>query len=450
MSFFDTNQSLGVATSLLVATVALALVSCDSVSSGSGSTIGDLEASLEITGIQYQNADSVDADGNPMRPDTLSPGDRIAIQGRNMNSVGTVYFLGYEASYNPALASEDNLIVSVPGDLPFGELSVAALDSLDAIRVTNNASEASYNEVPVLPPAPVLESMNNEYANPGEEVTVTGSFLYLAESVTLPDGTTIPGEQIESAPDGSEATFTIPQSASPQEGPISFETSSGADESPFLYRDQRGLLLNFDDYSSWQGWNAVVATSSNSEFSAGADGSFAVMRGDGEIPTQDNAWYNANRAINLNNQEWVAPENLDEPPSNFAVKFELNIQQEWASGSILIYLIETATDSYSTGYAYRVKPWLQSDGSVSAVNWRGWRTITVPLSQFRDPYGDREDGSTPSSLTDLLGDDGVAGSGGPDGNPPSFRLVNYSESVMPPGQAFAVDNIRVVRIAGGE
>jgi len=231
----------------------------------------------------------MDADGNPMRPDTLFPGDRIAIQGRNMNSVGTVYFLGYEAGYNPALASEDNLIVSVPGDLPFGELSVAALDSLDAIRVTNNASEASYNEVPVLPPAPELESMSNEYADPGEEVTVTGSFLYLAESVTLPDGTTIPGEQIESAPDGSEANFTIPESASPQEGPISFETSSGGDDSSFLYRDGRGLLLNFDNYSSWQGWNAVVATSSDSEFSAGADGSFAVLQGDGEIPTQDNA-----------------------------------------------------------------------------------------------------------------------------------------------------------------
>lgn len=448
MKSFDTKKALSVAASLLVATIALTLVSCDSVSEGSGSSIGDLEAPLEIQGVQYQSADSVDADGNPIRPDTLSPGARIAIEGRNMNSVASVYFLGYEASFNPALASENFLIVNVPAGLPFGELSVAALDTLDAIRVQNNANEATYNEVPVLPPAPVIESMSNEYADPGEEVTVTGSFLYLAESVTLPDGTTIPGEQIESAPDGSEATFTIPQSASPQEGAITFETSSGTDESSFLYRDGRGLLLNFDDYSSWQGWNAVVATSGDSEFSSGADGSFAVLQGGGEIPTQDNAWYSGNRSINMNNQEWIAPENLSEPPSNFAVKFELNIQQEWAAGSILIYLIETATDNYSTGYAYRVKPWLQSDGSVSAVNWRGWRTITVPLSQFLDPYGDREDGSQPSSLTDLLGDDGVAGNGGPDNNPPSFRLVNYGNSPIPAGQAFAVDNIRVVRIAG--
>ncbi len=445
MQFFDTKRALGAVTSLLMATVALALVSCDGLSGGTGDTIGDLNESLSISGVQL-HPDSAMSD--LPQPDTLNPGDRIAIEGNNMNSVASVYFLGYEADFNPALSSENHMVVTVPSDLPFGELSVAGLDTLDAIRVENNASQASYNEVPVLPGPPTLESMSNEYADPGEEVTITGSALYLVESVTLPDGTTIPGEEVEATTDGGGATFTIPAGASTEAGPITYATASGNDESAplFMYRDDRGMLLNWGDHSSWQGWNAVVATSSDSAFSSGAEGSFAILQGDGEIPVGDNAWYGANQSINLNNQVWVDPANLGESPENFAVKFELNIAEEWSTGNILIHLIETS-DGYQSGYGYRVQPWLQDDGSVQAVNWQGWRTITAPLSEFTDGYGDPE-GSTAPSLTALLGEDGVAGNGGPDGNPPSFRLNNIGgNGPIPPSQAFAVDNIRVVRIA---
>lgn len=451
MKFSDTRRLLGFVTSLLVATVALTLVSCDSLSGGTGNPIGDLTEPLSISGVQYQNADSVDADGNPIRPETVSPGARIAIQGTNMNSVANVYFLGYEASFNPALASEDYLIATIPGDLPFGELSTAEVegDSLPEIQVTNDANQARYDEVPVRPPAPELQSMNNEYAEPGEEVTISGSFLYLVQSVTLPDGTTIPGEEIEATTDGTAATFTIPESAAAQEGEITYTTASGTSESgpTFQYRDSRGMLLNWDDHSSWQFWNATVATSSDSEFGSGAEGSFGIMQAGSEMPVGDNSWFSGNKTVNLNNQQWVAPENLGEPPENFAVKFELNIAEEWNTGNIVIILLETA-ENYQAGYGYRVQPWLQSDGSVNPVSWDGWRTFTVPLSQFTDGYGS-PDGSSAPSLTALFGEDGVAGNGGPDNNPPAFRLNNLGGNApIPPSQAFAIDNIRVVRVAG--
>ncbi len=441
---------MGVATSLLVVAVALALVSCDGLSGESGNPTQDLNESLSISGVQYQNADSVDANGNPIVPDTLSPGDRIAIQGSNMNSVANVYFLGYEADFNSALASENYLIATIPGDLPFGELTPAEVegDSLPEIQVTNNASEARYDEAPVRPPAPELASMSNEYADPGEQVTVFGNFLYLAQSVTLPDGTTIPSEEIDATPDGGEATFTIPSSAAPQAGPITFTTASGTANSglAFRYRESRGMLLNFDDQSNWAGWGATVATSADSDFGSGAEGSFAILGGQGEIAVGDNSWYNGSQAINLSNQEWVAPENLNESPENFAVKFELNIQEEWNTGNIIIHIHET-TENYQSGYGYRVQPWRQSDGSVQAVSWQGWRTFTVPLSEFTDGYGDPE-GSAVPDLTTLLGEDGSAGPGGPDNNPSSFRLNNIGGNApIPASQAFAVDNIRVVRIS---
>jgi len=479
MRFFDTNQALGVATSLLVATIAIALVSCDSVSSGSGSTIGDLEASLEITGIQYQNADSVDADGNPMRPDTLSPGDRIAIQGRNMNSVGTVYFLGYEASYNPALASEDNLIVSVPGDLPFGELSVAALDSLDAIRVTNNASEASYNEVPVLPGPPVLQSVTHEHARPGEEVTFYGEGLYLIESVTFPGDVSVGGDEIDFEVDGSAATLTVPEgvdmSASTDpatEGNISITTSSGTDgsargEGPtFLFHDYRNVLLDMKSDSpagtvvhqnqpqsdEWMYYWAAHPYSGNWETAReglveGAEGDFIVhMQGGNaaEIPAGSGATYSNHRTARLNpGSEWVPPSSTSEQAGNFAVKFEMATTTEWETGAIQIL-------APGTGYAALLQPWYSEDGGNTPIPNDEWRTYTVPLSAFAAEGGT---GSQATNVGTVLGSNGQPGSSE---NVPGavLRLINGDPAevsgAMPAGTKFGVDKFRVVRIAGGE
>lgn len=442
MKLIDTMKAIHVVAAVLAAGLVLALGACTDNPVGGDRSFDD---PLELTGVRWQDPDSSGA------PEELSPGDLIALEGQNMDAVASVYFNGIEASFNPALASETHLVVSVPSDLPFGELDPDSED-FNTIRVENNSSSAQL-DFPVLPPEPDLQEMSNEYADPGEEVTVRGNYLYLVESVTLPDGTTISGDQVEATTDGTEAVFTIPASATPEEGAIEYTTSSGTGVSPpsFVFRDNRGMLFNMDDHADWQFWNAMQSTSSEnqdliSEFRPGAEGEFVIMRGDGPIQGGgNNEWWTANRTINLNSQQWVAPENLDESPENFAVKFELNIRQEWAAGSILIYLIETASpDTYETGYAYRVKPWEQQDGSVSAVSWDGWRTITVPLSDFQDAYGT---GSTTTSLTELLGDDGAVGPGGPDDNPTSFRLVNFSDATIPAGQAFAVDNIRVVRIA---
>lgn len=440
MRLLDTTKALSLGTVTLVAVLAFSLASCSDSSVG---TQG-FDEQLEITGVQWQSPDSSGT------PEELNPGDLVALQGNNMNSVAQVFFNGIEVEFNPALASERYLIVSVPNDLPFGGLDPES-EEFNTIRVANQSSEAQM-DFPVLPPPPELQEMSNEHASPGDEVTLYGQFLYLTESITFPNDVTIGPENLDAADDGSSVTFTLPQSVSIEANSnVSITTAAGSDTSApaFLFHDKRGMLLNWDDHASWQFWNATVATSSDSEFGSGAEGSFGILQAGSEIPVGDNAWYSSNRTVNLNNQQWVAPENLGEPPENFAVKFELNIAEEWSTGNIIIHLHET-TENYQSGYGYRIQPWRQSDGSVSAVNWQGWRTFTVPLSQFRDGYGS-PDGSTAPDLVALLGEDGKAGSGGPDNNPSSFRLNNIGgNSPIPASQAFAVDNIRVVRISEAE
>lgn len=453
MQFLDTVKAPSLATVLLVAGLALSLVSCSDSAVG----VGDYDAPLELTGVRWQSPDSAEA------PEELNPGDRVVLEGRNMNAVARVLFNGVEVSFNPALASESYLIVTIPADLPFGEMDPES-ETFNTIRVENSASEAQL-DFPVLPPPPELREMSNEHAFPGDEVTLYGQFLYLVESITFPDDVTIGAEEVEAAADGSAVTFTLPDGVNTDvNGNVSITTVAGSDDSDpaFLFHGYRGVLLDMlnsgdpaadpvhggPQVEQWDWWAAMhpysgdIYGESAQDFLEGAEGDFVIVQqGDArdEIGEDDNAWWGGYRSINLTNSEWVAPEHLDESPENFAVKFEMAIHGEWTTGTFQILLNET-------GYAARVEPWNNEEGASAPVSYEGWRTYTVPLSEFRAEGGS---GSAASSLTSLLGSDGVAGYG-EDGNAPAFRFINDTPGALPAGTAFAIDKVRVVRIAEAE
>lgn len=436
MRTFGTRGIFHFTTVLLMAAIAVTLVSCsDSTISGD-----DFDAPLELTGVRYQSPDSSEA------PDEIGPGDLVALEGQNMHAVARVYFNGVEASFNPALASKEHLVVTVPSDLPFGEMDPDD-DTFNTIRVENESSEAEL-DFPVLPPAPQLQGMSNEYADPGEEVTITGQYLYLAEAITLPDGTTIPRDDITSEADGSAATFTIPSDASKTEGDIEMETASGSGVSTpaFAFHDSRGMICNFDDVDNWEYWSAMHPYDDGYDYETpasyfdgtGAEGVFTIITPDGDdIGSPNTSWWDPFRSINLaQGMEWVDPEHLDDPLENFAVKFELAIEGTWSTGTLLL---RTENEDGWT-YSARYEPWNAEDG-VEPVAYEGWRTVVVPLDQFRT-YDELDGtGNRPSSLSELL-PDGVAPY-------PGIMLINDIEDAppIPEDLTFAVDNIRVVRIA---
>ena len=455
MRIFATTKALSLATVTAVALLAFTLVSCSDNTVGAG----NYDAQLELTGVVWQSPDSTGS------PDELNPGDLVALQGQNMNSVARVFFNGVEASFNPALASEQSLVVSVPGDLPFGELDPEG-EEFNTIRVANNGSEATL-DFPVLPPAPVLREMSNEHAFPGDEVTLYGQYLYLIESITFPDDVTISGEDADAAADGSSVTFTLPEGVNTAvNGNVSITTAAGSDDSDpaFLFHGYRGVILDMlngggpiadpvhggPQIEQWQYWAAIhpysgdVYASSAEGLAQGAEGDFVIVKqaGGGAIGTGDNAWYNNHRSIQLNGGlQWVPPESMSESPGNFAVKFEMAINGEWTTGAFQILLTET-------NYAALIQPWYNEQGQNAAVSYNGWRTYTVPFSAFRADGGS---GGAATNLASLFGSDGIADAAG---NPPGFRFLNAAPAQvageLPAGVEFGIDKIRIVRIAGGE
>lgn len=460
MRFFDATKIQYSLTVLLTLGLILTVSACSD-----NAVVGNFDEPLEITSVQFQSPDSAEVEPTL---DEVSPGDRIVLIGENMNSVANVFFAGFEAEFNSALASQDELVVSIPGDLPFGEITADSLGEGNPIpffRVTNEASEATFNETKITPPAPSLEGMDNEHASPGDVVTLRGQFLYLLNSITLPGGVTLGPGDVETADDGSWVEFTLPQSVSTeQNGSISITTNSGTDTAApeFQFHGLRGeVLLDLQSgtpigpvrhdgqIARWSWWAAAHPFSPgyfpDSSGAAlghadGAEGDIIVLQQEDRqaIDSGNNQWWPSFRSAQLGTNQWVDPDSLDLSPGNFAVKFEMSLVGEWNTGTLQILLTET-------NYAARYEPWQNEDGSTTPVSFDGWRTVTIPLSEFASNAGD---GQAATSLQQLFGSDGVADPG--TDNPPGFRLINDTDGAMPAGLSFGIDHIRVEQIGYSE
>jgi len=453
--FRKTKVQSGLAVFLVVG-LGLAISACSDDTVG-----GNFEAPLEISSVQFQSPDSAEVD--PTLED-VSPGDRVVLNGQNMNAIQRVFFAGFEADFNSALASENELVVSIPSDLPFGEITADSLGEGNPIpffRVTNAASDATFNQTSITPPAPSLEGMDNEHAAPGDEVRFQGQFLYLINSITLPGGITLGPDDVEPADDGSWVDLTLPEGVSTeQNGSISITTASGSDTAApeFQFHGLRGeVLLDLQSgtpigpvrhdgqIARWSWWAAAhpfsagyFPDSSGAALghSPGAEGDIIVIQQEDRqaIDSGDNAWFNSFRSAQLGEEQWVDPDSLGLSPNNFALKFEFSLVGTWTTGTIQILLTET-------NFAARYEPWLNDDGTTSPVEFEGWRTVTIPLSEFASDGGD---GTPASSLQELFGGDGVANPG--PNNPPGFRLINDTEGGMSSGLSFGIDHIRIEQI----
>jgi len=130
-------------------------------------------------------------------------------------------------------------------------------------------------------------------------------------------------------------------------------------------------------------------------------------------------------SIPIGGAQWVPTANLNDPVSNWAIKFEVNIPKPWNGGSIAIQ------SGFTSSYTARYEPWQIT---------KGWRTVTIPLSEFRakDATLGEGKGASITKLTDLLGSTGNTGC--------TVFINNYGSSATTTGFYGGFDNFRVVKI----
>ena len=129
--------------------------------------------------------------------------ETICIVGENLTSIHDIYFNDQAAILNTSFITAHTLMVQVPKNLPTVQDDKMHL-------ITRDSSVVLY-DFKVLPPAPKVEAMSNEWAPGGKTVTISGSYLFAPLSVQFPGVDPID----VSSSTGSSFEVTVPEAPSP-------------------------------------------------------------------------------------------------------------------------------------------------------------------------------------------------------------------------------------------
>jgi hypothetical protein len=105
-------------------------------------------------------------------------GNLYQIVGTNLGSVISVSFNGVNAYFNPALVSDNSILVTIPTTAPFNSSQSAVLS------VTTLHGTATY-KFSILQPPPTITSFAPVAASAGDTITINGVVLDAATSVTF-------------------------------------------------------------------------------------------------------------------------------------------------------------------------------------------------------------------------------------------------------------------------
>ncbi len=330
--------------------------------------------------LSFQSCNNEDVDGLPMisnvrlldptKADSslngALPGSLIVIQGQNLGSVLKVYFNDFEASFNSALGSGSNIIVTIPANAP----TKAVMPTVsNKIRVLTTGGEATY-DFSLTSPSPVLSGLYSEFVKPNGTVVINGDYFYNIKSVKL-GSTTL---QVLSS---SVKQITAKMPATGTVDYLTIEGEFGTAKTKFKMNDTTVHMVNFD----------VPATSWGSDFCWGAvpvipatdpgaiSGKFSRIK-DTKLPATgyNDAWIFSTCYFDFKLPAGAA--------ANRQFKFEHNIVEPWKTGKYDITITAGGTE-----YAYAFKPWNSTEFQATGYQTNGWKTAVIELSEFKNAAG---------------------------------------------------------------
>ena len=323
----------------------------------------------------------------------------LCIVGTNLTSVHDVYFNDQKAILNTSYITNNTLVVAVPSSQAVEVDNKIHLKTKDEVDVTYDFK--------VLPPAPKITSMTNEWAATGETVSIYGKYFMDVTGVSLP-GANITDYTVVSS---EEISFKIPEGATA--GPISVSTASGSANSVFQYLDQRNMLFDFDGlrggFAQGNGWRAPAAGhihAPGDDVFPAIDGNYLWLGGqDGGLKAESTAvWAEDPYSFDYWNSE---DESSSIPPlrsmstfktyiekygiGSLCLKFECFVPSSnpWKTCSMqLFFTASSVVSNENMSNAYF------SDESVPRALWTPWLlggsydtadkwvTVSVPLENF--------------------------------------------------------------------
>lgn len=324
-------------------------------------------------------------------PDSALPNTLIDISGSGLQGLVSVKFDTVNSTINPVYNTDSHLLIYVPSNARYG---------VQKITLTNGVGGSAQINFKVIQPAPTITAVNPLSANVGDTVTVTGTFFRNIVKVLLG---AVQAQVVDST-SANILKFKVPAGVSA--GLVTITTAGGTAVSTATVTTEKALLIaDFDGgglYPDGNGW-----------YSYGDMTSKAVANSD-PAPLQGNFIKAIPKTTNTAGYAGIST-----PSGSGSPSFGLTS----AAASTYIKF-----DANSNGYTSTQVQVLVEDQSgnnfnrIVSVNWNGWQTVSLKLSDFYFGYGtDNSQVVNPAQIRTL-----------------KFHFMNYSGTQ----QQVNIDNIR--------
>ena len=390
----------------------------------------------------------------------------ICIVGRNLRSVTKINFNDQAAVLNTSYMTDNTIIVTVPKAIP-NEVS-------DKIYFITSKQDTVAYDFKTIVPAPTINSMSNEWAAAGEEVTIKGDYFLDYDNshlnIKVGENYTIPYEDLKISQNSIK--FNMPEDM-PKHEPIYITTINGTTKAGFRYMDNRGMLFDFDtpwkeggDVLGNNGWHNRTITSDATSLS----GNYMVL---GETAMgSDGAWNDGNFSFEYWPGSWQDPETYSSRPrmqdladfsdwQNMSLKFEMCIPKDnsWSAAPMQIYFGSVTQvsngaagtkDIYGNVLAGANNTFFHDQGKLARALYMPWQntedklyntegkwvTVTIPLADFVYDY-DGNKGLSYSGVNDFSAFNIFVIKG-------SYNDANVLPTGVDCNPIIKIDNIRVV------
>ena len=408
----------------------------------------------------------VDAASKDSLLTAASLNNTICIVGRNLRSVTKINFNDQAAVLNTSYMTDNTIIVTVPKAIP-NEVS-------DKIYFITSKQDTVAYDFKTIVPAPTINSMSNEWAAAGEEVTIKGDYFLDYDNnhlnIKVGENYTIPYEDLKISQNSIK--FNMPEDM-PKHEPIYITTINGTTKAGFRYMDNRGMLFDFDtpwkeggDVLGNNGWHNRTITSDATSLS----GNYMVL---GETAMgSDGGWNDGNFSFEYWPGSWQDPETYSSRPrmqdladfsdwQNMSLKFEMCIPKDnsWSAAPMQIYFGSVTQvsngaagtkDIYGNVLAGANNTFFHDQGKLARALYMPWQntedklyntegkwvTVTIPLADFVYDY-DGNKGLSYSGVNDFSAFNIFVIKG-------SYNDANVLPTGVDCNPIIKIDNIRVV------
>ena len=354
---------------------------------------GSQSASMTISQIYLENVDDTVNQDRPV--DFARLGQLIRIEGSGFTGLKQILINGYDTYFNNALMTDNNVWVTLNSATP---VEKADADVRNTITLVKDATQLTY-PFTIRAASPSISSCDNTLPKHGEVVTVYGSNLQETTKITLPDGTAITSG-ITNDEEGKFYSFVVPASADlSKAGSITSEGANGTAVTPTYFNDFRTFIIDFDGTGELGSWSATFSADDYVDDPLNSGRGKVIILNNGGLDAGSNGKYWATAGNDNANDDWtdrmlkIIPGNT--PAANVAIQFDIYCPEEWfETGQLEISLQNNlanygygsgAATSYSSEYYNTATvwvPWLNSDGSSTPYRTDGWKTVTIPFTDF--------------------------------------------------------------------